>query len=265
MRDKKAFTWAGRLLRQRPSHGKIRNPKSKIRNGFTLIELLVVIAIIALLVSILLPSLNKAKELAKAVVCMSTLRQIGNAMAAYQSDWDGLFPSGEENDPDGDGFGWAKYPTSASNWYKLLPEFGDVSGTQALYCPVDPRHPTATPAQQHSWGYVSYGINFYYLNGTRVEDVGNPSETLCTADTSHAPLSGTSLMGYYIAAARPDPAWPTATHFRHTDTGNVQWVDGHVTPVWGDPDDTIGLYRQGALGWGALPGSAPSFSKWDLE
>jgi len=189
------------------------------KRAFTLIELLVVIAIIALLVSILLPSLKKAKELAKAVVCMSTLRQIGNAMATYQSDWDGLFPSGEEDDPDGDSFGWSKYPSSASNWYKLLPEFGDVSGTQALYCPVDPRNSAHTADEQYHHGWVSYGINFYYLNGTRVEDVGNPSETLCTVDTSHAPLSGTSLMGFYLAAARPGVA-------RICEAGKRSWCTG---------------------------------------
>ncbi|MDY6914332.1 MAG: type II secretion system protein, partial [Planctomycetota bacterium] len=57
-----------------------------MRKGFTLIELLVVIAIISLLVSVTLPSLNKAKELARAVVCASNLRNIGLAMNLYMED-----------------------------------------------------------------------------------------------------------------------------------------------------------------------------------
>jgi prepilin-type N-terminal cleavage/methylation domain-containing protein len=58
------------------------------RSGFTLIELLVVIAIIALLVSILLPSLNKARELAKAAVCSSQLKGLNLAISLYAEEND---------------------------------------------------------------------------------------------------------------------------------------------------------------------------------
>lgn len=60
--------------------------------AFTLIELLVVIAIISLLVSILLPSLTKAKDLAKKTVCGTNLKAMSTAFAMYQNDWDGCFP-----------------------------------------------------------------------------------------------------------------------------------------------------------------------------
>ena len=63
------------------------------RQGFTLIELLVVIAIIALLVSILVPSLSQAKELAKAALCKSNLRGIGTALALYGQENDGWWPN----------------------------------------------------------------------------------------------------------------------------------------------------------------------------
>ena len=63
-----------------------------IRRGFTLIELLVVIAIIALLVSILLPSLQRAKELAKKTVCSTNLKNAGTGLFSYASENESKFP-----------------------------------------------------------------------------------------------------------------------------------------------------------------------------
>lgn len=71
----------------------------KRKKGFTLIELLVVIAIIALLLSIVVPSLNKARDHARRITCMSNLRQSGMALRIYA----------EENNN--------KLPPSASSWW----------------------------------------------------------------------------------------------------------------------------------------------------
>ena len=63
------------------------------RTGFTLIELLVVIAIIALLVSILLPSLTKARDLAKAMTCGVNQRNMHSAAVLYSSSNEGMLPT----------------------------------------------------------------------------------------------------------------------------------------------------------------------------
>ena len=82
----------------------VARPKTRFRRGFTLIELLVVIAIIALLVSLLMPSLRQAKDLARQAACASHLKQVGNALHMYVPDNDDFMPGYEEyggTDPDG--------------------------------------------------------------------------------------------------------------------------------------------------------------------
>jgi len=64
------------------------------RSGFTLVELLVVIGIIALLIGILLPSLNTARERARRTACLANLRSLGQCMFTYADDYRGRLPNG---------------------------------------------------------------------------------------------------------------------------------------------------------------------------
>ena len=71
-----------------------RTEQRRSRTGFTLIELLVVVAIIALLMSILMPSLHRARKQARAVACLSNLKQWGYIWHMYTEDSSGKFNTG---------------------------------------------------------------------------------------------------------------------------------------------------------------------------
>lgn len=83
----------------------------KSQRGFTLIELLVVLAVIAILASLLLPSLNRAKRSAQGAVCLNNLKQWGLATQLYAGNNDDLLPQDGQSNPD----------TTSKGWYNALP------------------------------------------------------------------------------------------------------------------------------------------------
>lgn len=109
------------------------NMTSRIKpDGFTLIELLVVISIIALLISILLPALNKARYQAKRAVCTSNVRQQGQAQILYAMDNDGRFPEHLTNLPY-----YHRMRTDGRTPFDRLYVQGQyIEETEIMFCPV---------------------------------------------------------------------------------------------------------------------------------
>jgi prepilin-type N-terminal cleavage/methylation domain-containing protein/prepilin-type processing-associated H-X9-DG protein len=100
----------------------MKNPSSRPRHGFTLVELLVVIGIIAVLISILLPALTRARAMANATKCQSNLRQIALALNMYANENRQTLPYGEYEPPGGNG-------AVNTRWYLLAQAIMDKRGT----------------------------------------------------------------------------------------------------------------------------------------
>ena len=127
-------------------------PRRKFSTGFTLVELLVVIGIIAVLISLLLPSLNKAKEAANRAKCLANLRQLGHAMRFYASNNNDQVPLCSYQNFGGHTF-YVWLNDRAHGWGMLtMQDWQGTGGTgafkpcsyanpQTLYCPSvsDPR------------------------------------------------------------------------------------------------------------------------------
>ena len=159
--------------------------------GFTLVELLVVISIIALLMSILIPSLQKARGLARKVVCQSNLKQIGLGMELYiASESDGKYP--QQRRPFGE---WREGTRKGHWWISVRPyidadkdrhqTINNTNGGTVAYCP---NHRDYKQAPEIGEGEPrSYLGNIHLINQAGT-GVWNPAEPAIRVTNVRSPF-----------------------------------------------------------------------------
>lgn len=217
------------------------NTRSQTR-AFTLIELLVVIAIISILATLLIPSLQKAKDLARSAVCMNNQKTNGLATVMYCNDYKNTLPSAgyQELNTLGQNSSWKVKLAPYQNIDNLAEPTVDSRVERGpFHCPAKEEADCGRPTYGdngfyggYSWnwiylGFLSYKWNYFshvcvtFVNST---DLSKPCQTIMVQETTD--IFTTSSNAYIKFYTYPN-FLPITRH--NGDSGNALWVDGHVS------------------------------------
>ena len=230
--------------------------------GFTLVELLVVIGIIALLISILLPSLNKARESARKVACASNQRELSNMLHIYAAEWDNKVVYGNIQEF---AFNFVvnfnngiRTPSRTS--FGLLYEAGLMDSAKAFYCPEEerpvfnydtepnpwifdkPNHPWLTVPGSLRHVRVAYGArpdtDWFYAVADNIPNQKRPGIPMRPFEDLRKTMAGDPVRAFPTLQEVGNKALLSDIHYapdqieaRHKDGVNAGYGDGSVRYV----------------------------------
>ena len=214
--------------------------------GFTLIELLVVITIIATMTSILLPSLNKCKELAKKMTCQSNIKQITLGWSVYFIDNEDKLPRRVNINHDfggWEGTGGGIQSRFLNSYLNLEPIIEGESQETVFLCPADRGGVLGRPESQRAYNHFgnSYQTNIFVIGPSLLPAVNDLHIALNEIYQLHDPLKLSHIdvphykllfLGDNNWLDQADPTVPPGKDW-HKKQGhfNMSFLDGHVAFV----------------------------------
>lgn len=236
--------------------------RRRIPTAFTLIELLVVVAIIAILVALLLPTLSRAKEVARGVVCMGQLRQLIALRLTYATDYNGAGHWGRDWPQATWSTGGGSYGHNGGWWTHLEDIYTGSSAsnvrantvTKVMVCPSDHPYYYTGSGGDRDKTYGKEGTTQYSRTALVTETINilieDPlGDYTCTSifyNMAAQTNPSQTCMHIDSWSLSSNPAWPsTQTHdvtsttsgrpvARHVDRANLVFLDGHVAQ-WNAP------------------------------
>ncbi len=214
------------------------------RHGFALIELVVVIAILGTLIALVLPAVNAARESARRVQCLNSLRQMVLAAHIYAETHDGYYPiayyypkGGPKSVPYYWDFITIKEPGKPTLVRPGILWGGDTTPLDIQQCPsFDGSSNTAADpytGYNYNTSYIGHGEGESIVLPAKVKAIQSPSKTAIFGDGEYAGGANKFMRAPFSSPGDDtfSGRYAGTQGFRHLGTTNVAFCDGHATSL----------------------------------